>query len=65
MAATPAVLNGTAASDLGMTGVSKDETEEERRKRLLQQQRNLMGGDGQSVYGAAAMSIFGPGGLNG
>jgi hypothetical protein len=63
MAATPAVLTSSAAADLGVTG-GVDETEEERRKRLLQSQRNQMGGNGQSVYGEAAMSIFGPGGLS-
>jgi hypothetical protein len=65
MAATPAVLTSSVAADLGLAGVGKDESEEERRKRLLQQQRNLMGGNGMSVYGAAASSIFGPEGLNG
>ena len=64
MASTPAVLTSSAAADLGLAGVGgKDETEEERRKRLMQQQRNLMGGNGMSVYGAAATSIFGPEGM--
>ena len=64
MAAKHAALTSSVASDLGMVE-GKDESEDERKKRLMQQQQNLMGRNGQSVYGAAAMSIFGPGGLNG
>lgn len=60
----PKNYTNAAASDLGLNaGLGADQStlddDEEKKKRLMQQQREKLGLSGTSVYGMAAMSIFG------